>query len=541
MCADRKNKKQFQYPKKMKEGKKINMKTAKKLFALALVLTMVLAMAATASAADSGGTIKITGTNTDREYRVIKMFSITNTTDGYICQADTSSAWANFDSVASEYLSIDDEGYVIWNGGVNLSPADKAAFAETAKKYAKDNNLIQPVATVKVGNETPVSIADDGYYLLLATDDTGCGVEVIALGEEVVITEKTGGSGGTVGLPYVVKLVEEDSTGVYGTSNTVDIGQTINFKTTIYAEPGGENYTLHDTMPDGMTFNGVSSVTFNGTELGSSDYTVNTSPADGGTFEVEFTDTFHSSHSLMEGDQIIVSYTATLNDSAQVGTIYTNTTWLTYTEEDVKTSSSSTTTQTFQITATKYGKTTATALEGAEFVLKRSDGKYYQVTDKIVSWVDSKDSATPVTSGEDGTFVFYGIDADSYHLVEIKAPSGYVLPAESDSKSVEIVHGSQTANVFNTLSDRMPETGGIGTTVFYIAGGAGTAAHQEAHGSQVKNIRIKNFPRPALPGRGKREIQHKGEHRGDERKMADPGDHCHICRGIVLTAVPHGQ
>ena len=29
-------------------------------------------------------------------------------------------------------------------------------------------------------------------------------------------------------------------------SNTADIGQTVNFQTTITAQPGAENYVLHD-------------------------------------------------------------------------------------------------------------------------------------------------------------------------------------------------------------------------------------------------------------------------------------------------------
>ena len=41
--------------------------------------------------------------------------------------------------------------------------------------------------------------------------------------------------------PTNEKTVEEDSTGTYGPTNDADIGQTVNFKSTITAQPGAEN------------------------------------------------------------------------------------------------------------------------------------------------------------------------------------------------------------------------------------------------------------------------------------------------------------
>ena len=36
-------------------------------------------------------------------------------------------------------------------------------------------------------------------------------------------------------------------------SNTADIGQTVNFQTTITAQPGAQNYVLHDKMDERLT------------------------------------------------------------------------------------------------------------------------------------------------------------------------------------------------------------------------------------------------------------------------------------------------
>ena len=54
-------------------------------------------------------------------------------------------------------------------------------------------------------------------------------------------------------LPGIVKEVKEDSTGEWGDENTAEIGQTVEFQTTISAKPGAESYVLHDVMSAGLT------------------------------------------------------------------------------------------------------------------------------------------------------------------------------------------------------------------------------------------------------------------------------------------------
>ena len=56
-------------------------------------------------------------------------------------------------------------------------------------------------------------------------------------------------------LPGIVKEVKEDSTGEWGDENTAEIGDTVEFQTTITAKPGAESYVLHDVMSKGLTLN----------------------------------------------------------------------------------------------------------------------------------------------------------------------------------------------------------------------------------------------------------------------------------------------
>ena len=106
-------------------------------------------------------------------------------------------------------------------------------------------------------------------------------------------------------------------------------------------------------------------------------------------------------------------------------------------------------------------------------MLKKGDLFYKYDETNGVTWVNSQDNATKVTSGENGVLVFEGIDADNYTLVEIDAPDGYVLPTEG--KDVE-VDSKETVTITNTLGEKLPETGGMGTTLFYTLGGMMVAA-----------------------------------------------------------------
>ena len=136
-------------------------------------------------------------------------------------------------------------------------------------------------------------------------------------------------------------------------------------------------------------------------------------------------------------------------------------------------------------------------------------------TGKLTGWTESRDDATAETnilkSGETGEFKVKGLDAGAYYLEETKAPAGYNLLKEpvkltiqaeisqGDDKAkvdpsltkVEIVtlgadgqeapaggnggnvaDGSVELVVQNNAGALLPSTGGMGTTLFYIAGAA---------------------------------------------------------------------
>ena len=84
----------------------------------------------------------------------------------------------------------------------------------------------------------------------------------------------------------------------------------------------------------------------------------------------------------------------------------------------------------------------------------------------------ANEEITKVTSivAKYGKVVAKGLDDGDYTIVETKAPKGYSVV---DVPNVKIINGDNpvaTADVKDTKLNALPHTGGIGTTIFTIAG-----------------------------------------------------------------------
>ena len=515
-----------------KKGKgKTKMRFMKRIVAIMLSVVMVLGMssvvsATTATSQENAGTSpttrgKITITNaipgqTYTIYRILELESYSHDgvkpEDGNYAYK-VAPGWEDFIGSSGEgnqYLQSDASGYVTWKDETN--EARLAEFAKKALTYATSTtaaieNAVTRNAPATTGAATTTVEFDDialGYYLVESS--TGALCSLTTTNNQVSITEKNG-------VPSVEKKVQEDSktAGVadeYGDTNTADIGQTVYFKTTITAQPGAENYVLHDTMSEGLTFNAdsvaVSWTNMSGDDQGtvtaSNDYTVMTPGTEATgkcTFEIIFTETF--CHGLKANDKIIVTYSATLNKKASIGTTpgNTNETWLGYGNHST-TNHATTTTKTFELPVFKYTEKTAgtkTGLAGAKFKLSTSN----DLTDssKIVKMeritgvtedtycVNNKAgtveeiTTTNSTPESAGKFKIKGLDAGTYYLHETKQPDGYnklkepvkvvidengVITVGTDAKEVEEV------TVLNNTGSILPSTGGRGTTILYVLG-----------------------------------------------------------------------
>lgn len=204
-----------------------------------------------------------------------------------------------------------------------------------------------------------------------------------------------------------------------------------------------------------------------------------------------------------------------------------------YDEEDTNTTPKDTVIVfTYELDTTKVDGATAeeenpTKLPGAQFVLLNSTGDKVAKIDaanKFVAWVDLpagtgeggaityedwttyNNTTNPVilTSDDDGLFKVIGLDDGTYKLREIQAPDGFnLLPndvevvitattsngqnwtsgtasealtklevtADSQPGTGDVNSGVAGITIENNKGATLPETGGMGTTVFYVLGG----------------------------------------------------------------------
>ncbi len=442
------------------------MKTTKRFMTLALAVLLTLALAIPAMAAEGTGTISVTratgATGDPTVYSIYQIFDTNPVVGGHTYKL--TEAFAGF--TAPGYFSVNNSGYVVWEKNPH-SVADAAAVAQLAKKYMT-GKTITPVGTVTAGSTTDVA---PGYYLLVPAEGP-CGVVMVeAAGVIAEVQEKTTADG----HPTVEKLVFEDSTNRYQTFNTVDYGQTIQYQTIITVGAKAENYILHDQMDDHIEYTNAFTLLRDGNVLpATNNYEIVNNPDDETcdcTFHVVFTETLCKS--LHDGAKIVVQYTGKLKPGAETQTAHKNTTWLTY-KTGVPSNKSTVSTATFSVTVHKKDQA-GNALAGATFVMKDNVGSYYSKdSNGNVIWTTLENAMKLETTTENnGTIVFDGVDAENFVLEEIVVPNGYtgITNVEATTKVGTNGEGeNEYVEVENILGEALPETGGIGTTVFYVVG-----------------------------------------------------------------------
>ena len=463
------------------------MKHMKKLASVLLTLVMALVLTVPAFAAQegelTGGSITINDAVPEQiynAYQLLYLESYNKDAGAYAYKAN--SAWENWLKTQTSYVSFDTQGYVTWVEG-----ADAAAFAELAQaKAVKMTADATATASAAAEGSTYSTVKFEnlklGYYLVDTTLGTLCSLDTT--NPDAVVEEKNE-------APTNVKTVEEDSTGTYGKKNDADIGQPVNFKSTITAQAGAENYVFHDTMSAGLTYTGVTGITLNSSAMDASNYTVTAPAADGDTFDVTFTQAFCDT--LKANDQIVISYTATLNENAVIaGEGNPNTSKVSYGDSSNTkyTPDSQTKTYTWDVDVFKYTREgeTEKALAGATFTLSKNTGDELIPIALVsegsnvyrVAMTGENSIVTEITTDTTGKFTIQGLDADTYYLDETKAPDGYNVLADpitiviGDNGVVngtaEAPQGVDEVKVLNQTGSVLPSTGGIGTTIFYVLG-----------------------------------------------------------------------
>lgn len=475
------------------------MKTLKKLTSIFLTLFMVFATASTTFAEETTYSLTLKGTTTGHTYEAYQIFS-----------GDLST-----NAEGKKVLSN-----VEWGTGFTYSGTESAADVAkalgdktmTIAQLEEKLTLTTPVKTVESAKDsTVIDGLAAGYYLVKDQDGSQVGgsdaytkfiVQVVGDTEIKIKSD----------VPTVVKKVKDtnDSTGTkseWQDSADYDIGDVVPYQITGTMPENIADYTLYkyvftDTMSVGLTYtaNNVK-ITIGG--IGGKDVTSSfketVTPNTDGTTTVKWScDNLKGIEgvTLNPDTKVVVNYTAKLNENAVVGADGNpNEVDLTYSNnpnkggdgETGKTPKDKNIVFTYKTVVNKVDQDGKTPLPGAAFKLeKKSDGTYTTVKE--------------FTAGTDTKFEFNGLDDGDYKLSETTTPAGYntiapiefTISAEHDTDSddpkltsltgkvtsgeatftVEKDARSLTTNVKNMKGSTLPSTGGIGTTIFYAAGGA---------------------------------------------------------------------
>ena len=464
----------------------------KKISAILLALILVLSMSSVAMAAGNGSiTINdaVVG-QTYTIYRILELESYNESAEAYAYKATT--AWSSFingTDIKGVYVEVDAQGYVTWKTGANA-----AAFAKLAQAYAQNNSIANQGSVSATTTTVTFNDLELGYYLVDSTLGTLCSLDTTQ--PNVEMNEKNA-------APTNEKKVEEDSTNAYGATNDADIGQIVNFKSTITTQAGADRYVFHDKMEAGLTLDANSiEVTYNGQLVGDSDnYSVSTNSADGCTFEVQFGQSFCDT--LAANKELVITYSATLNENAVIGSVGNkNTSWVTYGDNATRTVDSTTTTKTWEVTVFKYTNTTSadaeeavkSGLADATFTLSKNNNGSDPIAlvnegsnvYRVATDDEANSAVTEITTDSTGLFTIQGLDADTYYLTETAAPAGYNKLAGPVTVTIDhngyvnatetLTTGVTRIEVENNTGSELPSTGGMGTTIFYVVGGLLMAA-----------------------------------------------------------------
>ena len=270
-------------------------------------------------------------------------------------------------------------------------------------------------------------------------------------------------------------------------------------------------------------------------EAGKFTYTA-TVNADGTTKVVFECDAILPITDINSESRVVVNYNAVLNNEAVVG--YNgneNKAYLEYSNNPLPTPGGTTPSKgktpedkvivfTYSLKVNKIDKNTSAALDGAEFYLVNSQGEYYckaAAADSLPYWGTATDAnVAKITPDANNVFEVKGLDKGTYKLIEAKAPTNYrplenpvvidvnavILPDYDDTAAQNWIDGdahsallgdgysvskndSVTPNsnnyvsidgtkvtVANEKTYILPGTGGDGTALIYIIGGALLAA-----------------------------------------------------------------
>lgn len=274
---------------------------------------------------------------------------------------------------------------------------------------------------------------------------------------------------------YDVKKEAQDGFVKRGEEVTFKITTTFpSFET---ADSKDNNFKIIDT-PTGLDIKEITSVEIGNAPLTAvEDYT--TSKATNGEYTIEFTQKTIGTTNANAGKTVVVQYKAIV--TSEEG--YTNT--ANTFRKDVNMGNTEVKGYTGTIKLTKYAENGTTVLKGAEFKLYKGSKtdvkekniealKFVKISDDVYKLaLDTDEDKTSTLVSKNGVLTVKGLDEGEYWFEETKAPEGYSINTNGATATIT-ENKTQNVTVNASLTDSklsaLPSTGGIGTTIFTIAG-----------------------------------------------------------------------
>ena len=521
----------------------------KRLAAAAAAVAMSLSLSVPAFAAGNGGdrTLTVKGDTLDnKDVYAVQMFTARATgTDSVVFDnyelADEN--WLDFfhAATAAGGLNMPDADADDAREYVEKLEEDKLAdFADEAQAWVRSHAGDFTVITSDsedpaVADQATFTRLQAGYYLVYpeggstGNDSRGTDAMLVNVPQNNNAVWNIKSTFPTVNKKVDTNITEGDNHGDATDNGSAQVGDTVTFKleTVITDLSDFDAYRLAfvDELSDGLTYVANSVKVYHlagGTGELSDDklltenthYTV--TPTDG--LKIELTDVLGETtgiDGIKAGDKIVVTYDATINSDAITEVDYVNNkVHLDYSNNpDGAGNGTSTPDESnvyiYDFTIDKYtmvpseeqeGEEKKVNLSGAVFELKKEknesaeaiqliavsgQGNTYRVAtpDEIKTGTGV---VTQVTTLDNGQITIDGLEAGTYYLYEVTAPTGYnklVNPIEVTIDvtkgydnavitvdGIENAEGNTTVGVLNKKGIALPETGSIGTIGLTVAG-----------------------------------------------------------------------
>ena len=473
-------------------------KLATLLFTIILVLGL-LPMSAFAAQRDvvEGSTASITVRNAV-ENDVLAAYKVVDIT--YNAAKNTlSHKWNSlFDDYFSQKNSITNSAnraYTVDEFAAIKDSAELKTLLAGLPNYIATNKSISPVDTQTVDADGTATFANlaMGEYFIRPTSTTSVYQLMLQKLEPTV----SGGKYVIDDLTFGAKR-EEVSVDKAANKTSVTKKEKVTYTITVdiptYASQAvDKSFYVSDLLPNGLTIDPASiKVQIDGTDVDTAAYTLDTTAVAEYTFKLSVSaEQYTDNWSANGGKQLVITYTATLNDNGttEVNTKETNKVTFDYSnypyvENSHKQKTDTVDVTTFAIKIDKYVKNDEHAkLANAKFDLYRTATHAEVIAGSAVNIpytnVNGIKLESDLVTDANGTATFAKYEANGtnydYYLVETQAPSGYnildnAVKVNFTDTEVEATAGVYTVKVPNSSGILLPITGGTGTVIFTIIG-----------------------------------------------------------------------